>query len=102
LQNRTMCVAGMLLLALLCNGCVVPGDRYAAGSVSYGVGFYEPYGYDYGGWGSGYLVGPPRGDHRRFEARHVSPSRHAYRPAPPSHHMPSIPNHPRPPRVRSH
>ena len=93
-----MRVGGALLLTLLSSSCVVPGDRYAGGSVSYGVGYYEPYGYDYGGWGPGYLVGPPRGD-RHFDARRNA-SR-TFRPAPPSHHMPSIPTHPRAPRVRS-
>lgn len=30
--------------------------------VGYAGGYYEPWGYDYGGWGGGYRVGPPRGD----------------------------------------
>lgn len=66
-----------------------------ASSVGYGVGFYEPHGYDYGGWRPGYRVGPPRtGNERR--ARSDSPSpRPAYRPAAQSRPMPSIPTHPR-------
>ena len=35
------------------------GDGYAG--VGYVGDYYEPYGYDYGGWGGRYHVGPPRG-----------------------------------------
>ena len=41
---------------------------YTAGSTAmiqaapaYAGSFYEPGGYEYGGWGRGYRVGPPRG-----------------------------------------
>ena len=95
---RTLCVGGMLLLTLLCSACVVPGDRYASGRISYGVDFYEPYGHDYGSWGPGYMVGPPRGSNRFFHDRDRRPSRPTYRPAPPSRPVPSIPTRPRPPR----
>jgi len=98
-QRWIRCVGGILLLTLLCGACVVPGDRYVSGSVSYGVDFYEPYGRDYGGWGPGYLVGPPRTGDRHFDARHESPTRHSYRPAPRTRPMPSIPTRPRPPRL---
>lgn len=101
-QTRTKQVCGMLLLALLCNGCVVPGDRYNSGRISYGVDFYEPYGQDYGGWGPGYMVGPPRNGDRHFTTRHFSPSPHAYRPAPLSRPLPSLPTHSRPGRSRRH
>jgi len=39
--------------------CAVEGPGY--GEVDYGYvgGYYEPYGYDYGGWGGRYHVGPP-------------------------------------------
>ncbi len=57
----------------LLGGCMVSGVLAACtvtpvgygGSVGYGYDgdFYEPYGYDYGGWGRGYRVGPPRGGH---------------------------------------
>jgi hypothetical protein len=54
-------VACIVLGALLLGGCVATG--YSDGDVGVGVGyvggFYEPYGYDYGGWGRGYRVGPP-------------------------------------------
>ena len=103
-QKRIAHAGGTVLLMLLC-GCVAPGDGYVGGSVSYGVDYYEPYGYDYGVWGPGYFVGPPHGGHRRIEVQHGRPYRHTYRPAPPSHRMPSIPTHPRSPRIqrpRSH
>jgi hypothetical protein len=37
------------------------GAGYALVDVGYAGDFYEPYGYDYGGWGGHYHVGPPRG-----------------------------------------
>jgi len=85
----------LVLATVLATGCVVGGGgggRYDdTVGVSYGVGFYEPYGYDYGGWGPGYRVGPPRGgDHRRDR-----PSRPYHVPEP-SHRTPSIPTHSRP------
>jgi hypothetical protein len=54
---------GLLLLAGL-GGCAVEGVGYGGDAVGVGYvgGFYEPYGYEYGGWGRGYRVGPPRGD----------------------------------------
>jgi hypothetical protein len=44
-------------------GCVVGGPGYDGygGDVGYVGGYYEPSGYDYGGWGGRYRVGPPRG-----------------------------------------
>jgi hypothetical protein len=74
--------------------CVAPGP--AGGydnSVGLGVDYYAPYyGGDYGGWDTGYLVGPYHhhhrgGDHDRGEAR-----AHSYRSAPASHPVPSIPS----------
>jgi len=53
-----------LLLAGL-GACAVEGGGYD-GDVGVGLGvgyvgdYYEPGGYDYGGWGPGYRVGPPR------------------------------------------
>ena len=41
-------------------GCVVGGYGGGVG-VGYVGGVYEPGGYEYGGWGPGYRVGPPRG-----------------------------------------
>ncbi len=95
-------VLPQLLLALLLvgfsTGCVVPGGDTSVG-VSYGVDYYEPYGYDYGGWGPGYRVGPPprRGwQHDRHDFhRDPAPRPHTFRPPSPSHSMPSIPDRPR-------
>jgi hypothetical protein len=52
--------AGVLLLTSLA-GCVVGGYGGGVG-LGYVGGVYEPGGYEYGGWGPGYRVGPPRGD----------------------------------------
>jgi hypothetical protein len=88
MRNRWL-TAGFGALALtMLNACAVEGVGVdGTVGVGYDVGYYEPYGYDYGGWGRGYRVGPgrsgyPRGDH---------PS-HSYRPAPASRSTPSIPN----------
>jgi hypothetical protein len=75
------------LAAALSSGCVVGGYGYD-GNV--GVGYYEPFDADYGGWGPGYQVGPYRdgGDHRGGRQGDA----HAYRSAPVSRSMPSIPS----------
>jgi len=83
---------GALALAML-GGCAVTGVG-VEGDVGYAGGYYEPYGYDYGGWGVGYRVGPGRCcDHR--DDRHVGAGRGgrapAYRPAPAGRSAPSIP-----------
>jgi len=80
-------VLGALALTLL-NGCAVTGVG-VGGTVGYGydAGYYEPWGYDYGGWGYGYRVGPGRGGDRR--GGHQS---RPYRPAPQSRPTPSIPH----------
>jgi hypothetical protein len=85
-------VLGIALLTLL-PGCVADGGGayYEGGGVdvTYGADFYEPWGYEYGGWGPGYWVAPGRrGDHRPDWGGRAPP---VYRPAPPSHPMPSIP-----------
>ena len=47
------------LLTVLSFGCaVMPGGGYDGGN------YYEPFGGSYGGWGSGYHVGPYRGNNR--------------------------------------
>ena len=74
---------------LLTFGCVVDG-----GEPAYGVGYYEPAGVPYGGWGVGYDVAPFHDrDHPRFVG--AGPP-HAFRPAPASRSIPSIPSRPRP------
>jgi hypothetical protein len=78
-----------LLLVVGVDGCVATGPGYGGGvDVGVSTGFYEPYGYDYGGWGAGYYVGPGRGGDRRGTGARP----HAYRPAAPSHSTPSIPS----------
>ncbi len=87
--NRWMTAAlGALALTLL-YACAVTGVDGSVG-VGYVGGYYEPYGYDYGGWGGGYRVGPGWGGYRR--GGHPS---HSYRPAPASRPTPSIPGRPR-------
>ena len=84
---------GIALLTLL-PGCVADGGGayYEGGGVdvTYGADFYEPWGYEYGGWGPGYWVGPARGGHRRPDWGGRGPP--AYHPAAPSRPMPSIPS----------
>ena len=91
---------GVMLLTLL-YACAVTGVE---GSVGYDAGYYEPYGYDYGGWGLGYRVGPSRccegRDEHRDDRRDDRGDRGdrgrggrapAYRPAPAGRSAPSIP-----------
>lgn len=88
---RGLLGGGVALLAL--TGCVVGGgggyDDTA--NVSYGVGFYEPLGYNYGGWGPGYRVAPPRGGEPRRDR-----SDRPFHAAQPSRSTPSIPSRTRP------
>jgi hypothetical protein len=80
---------GALTLALMA-GCV--GVDGSVG-VGYAGGYYEPYGYEYGGWGPGYAVGPYRDGHGGYNRdRGHAP---AFRPAPGGRSMPSIPGRPR-------
>jgi len=71
---------------VVAQGCV--SDGYGT-SVSYGVGFYEPWGYDYGAWGPSYYVGPPRRGSWRPPPRPANPP--AFRPPPVGRPMPSLP-----------
>jgi len=93
--------SGVLALLLVgVAGCVAvdgaPG-YYGETSVGYGVDFYQPYGYNYGGgWQPGYRVGPPvRGGFNSPGRSYSRPSSPSYRPAPQSRPMPSIPMRPR-------
>lgn len=74
------------LFALLASGCVVPNGGY------YDAGYYEPYGFNYGGWGPGYDVGPARA--RAFFGGHAfgRGAPHAFRPAAATRAMPTIPS----------
>jgi hypothetical protein len=69
--------------ALGCVGVGFSGDQYEAGYVD---GVYEPFGFEYGGWGPDYRVGPPRGGEERR-----SGGSHAFQSAPHSRSTPSIP-----------
>jgi len=92
-QRWMVSALGLLLFAGLC-ACIATGPGYDGGvGVAYVGGYYEPYGSDYGGWGHGYHVAPPRG----IVVRPAQSSAHAYRPAPPSRRAPSIPTRPRRP-----
>jgi len=87
--------AGMLGLAVLVaaslGSCAVGFGYDSSASANYLGAYYEPYGYDYGGWQNGYRVGPPRGG----EGRADHPAARPYRPAAPTHATPSIPKRPR-------
>ncbi len=112
---RTACIAGLGIAMLALGGCAGYGNvGYGYGDVGYGYGdaaygygdvdpgypgddlgygldFFEPFGYGYGAWGGGYLVGPWAGGYGRGGAgQHPS-----FRPAAPSRPMPSIPMRPR-------
>jgi hypothetical protein len=87
-RNRWMAAALGALAVTLLYACAVDGVGVdTTVGVGYVGGYYEPYGYDYGGWGGGYRVGPGRGGDRRGD--HPS---HSYRPAPASRPTPSIPH----------
>jgi hypothetical protein len=94
LAGATAMALGTGLCSCAVTGVGVEGDV----GVGYSGGYYEPYGYDYGGWGGTYLVGPGRGfDHRdghrdehHFDHHGGHPP--AYRPAPPGRAAPSLPH----------
>jgi hypothetical protein len=76
--------SGLIATLLAIQGCVDYGGGYGYDE-DYGVGFYEPYGYYYGGWGGDYRVGPWRGgDHGHGHDRGEGHGHGA---------MPSIPTH---------
>jgi hypothetical protein len=89
-RSAPACVIG--LFAVLLFGCVVAGGGYGYdGGAGYGLGYYEPTGVNYGGWGPDYQVAPFRRDHRA-DAGGGRASPHAYRAAPASRSVPSIPS----------
>jgi hypothetical protein len=77
------------LFALLASGCVVPGGGY------YDAGYYEPYGFNYGGWGMGYDVGPVRAGEFHGRRVFVHGEQRAFRTAGANRAVPSIPSRPR-------
>ena len=89
---RTACVVAAV--AALGSRCVVDGGGYYGGGGA--PEYYEPSGVVYGGWGPNYHVAPWRDDGRHVRPDH--PERggalphHAFRSAPESHSIPSIPS----------
>ena len=67
-------VVGLFAITGL-TACVAVGydGEYGGADVGYIGGIYEPGGYEYGGWGRGYRVGPPRGGIHR-EGGRAAPS----------------------------
>jgi hypothetical protein len=90
-RNRWMAAALGAFVMTGLGACVAEGGGGAAVVVGYDGGYYEPYGYDYGGWGHGYRVGPGRGGDPRGDPRGGHPPQ-SYRPAPASRPTPSIPS----------
>lgn len=87
---------GALALAGTLSSCAVTGVGVGVDDevgVGYAGGYYEPYGYEYGGWGRGYRVGPGR--ERDPHWGHPEGGRvgrtPAFRPASPGRPMPSLP-----------
>jgi hypothetical protein len=100
MRSRVLTSAlGAAVTVTILMACAVTGVG-VEGSVGYDGGYYEPYGYDYGGWGGAYLVGPGRccehRDDRGHDGHDVRGGRGgghapAYRPAPAGRSAPSIP-----------
>jgi hypothetical protein len=98
-QPRLVRTLLLLLLLSPLAGCI--GGAHGS-SLDYGVGFYRPYGYTYGGWDPGYFVGPPRrpplvGPHPGGPRWGMGsrPGRPGMGPRPPTRALPSIPEQPR-------
>jgi hypothetical protein len=92
LLRRLVLAFVVLILTVLLSGCFFPGGGYYDGE-DIGPGYYEPYGVVYGGWGPDYHVAPFRGgEHQRPTSGGGHTPTRAYRSAPASHSMPSIPS----------
>jgi hypothetical protein len=80
-------------LMFLLSSCFIPvgGYGYEEGG-GMGAGYYEPSGFEYGGWGHGYQVAPFRGGEHRPTIGGGHTFTRAYKSAPASHSMPSIPS----------
>lgn len=83
--------------AAMQSGCAVPDGGYAYGGGP-AVNYYEPYGYGYGGWGTGFFVAPYHDGDHRFDYNHrvdrdadVAHGTHAFRAATPGRGVPSLP-----------
>jgi hypothetical protein len=100
LRAGFLSAAASAITFCLLSSCAVTGVG-VEGGVGYDGGYYEPSGYDYGGWGVGYRVGPSRCcDHRDDHHDHPVPHGNAgrapaYHPAPAGRPAPSIPGRPR-------
>ena len=79
------------LVTVVSTACVVTGGGYGYDE-GVGVGYYEPYGAIYGGWGPEYRVGPSRGGYRGPDHGGAGAAPHAWHSAPASHAMPSLPS----------
>jgi hypothetical protein len=104
LRSRVLATAlGVVTLTMLF-ACEVTGVGVDSSvGVGYVGGYYEPYGYDYGGWGGAYRVGPSRCCEHRDDHGHDGHGHDgrgdqgrgghapAYRPAPAGRSAPSIP-----------
>ncbi len=84
------------MLTVLLSGCILGGGGYYDDG-----GYYEPSGVVYGGWGPDYQVGPYRGGDHRPTSGDSHASARAYKSAPASHSMPSIPSQSRSSSSRS-
>jgi len=98
MMNLTLSAWRLALLAgavpLLVSACVAyggPATQYEVG-VEAGPGYYEPYGFDYGGWGGDYRVAPYRDGMRGGQRGGADHGARAFRAAPSSRAMPSIPS----------
>jgi hypothetical protein len=95
-----------LNISLLASCAVTDAGYGYSTDVRIGVDYYDPWFGDYsdfGGWGPGYRVGPPRRIMPRPDFdRGRPPHAGSYRPAPGAHPIPSIPSRPhaRDPRTR--
>jgi hypothetical protein len=91
-RNRLLAVTAGAMSVTALYSCAVTGVGVDGEvGVGYAGGYYEPYGYDYGGWGRGYYVAPGRGlDHR--DDHRGGGRAPAYRPAPAGRSAPSLPH----------
>jgi hypothetical protein len=92
---RSALVFLFVALTVLLSGCVVRDGGYYEEDV--GAAYYEPYGVYYGDWGPGYEVAPyhDRDHHREGDHHEIREGGHAeraYKSAPVSRSIPSIPS----------
>jgi hypothetical protein len=95
LSRRPLTALAIGLFAVLPAGCVAGGYGYGYDAApAYGLDYYGGSSYvaNYGGWRSGYQVAPYHtGGYQPVYNRGAAPAAHAYRSAPASRPMPSIP-----------